>query len=217
MSAVEHVTGQLGIDHFAAAFVPLAHERLDSYFIWEHWPRAWYERYLKLNYFHFDPVVSAVRRSGQSIIWSQSLQMPRLSTKSKRIMEEARDFGLVDGLTIPLHSRTGIDGVFSVAGNRSKLSRGEVTLLEIIASRAHGHLLQAERKAERAHDEAMITKTESQCLTWCAEGKTDREIAALTGRSPRTIQAHIQNLQRKFGATNRAQLIAEAFRRGVQR
>lgn len=217
MTAVVQVTDQLGIEHFAAAFLPLAHEKLDGYFIFEHWPRAWYERYLTGNYFHVDPVVSAVRRSGRPIVWSQSLHVLNLSPKSRRIMDEARNFGLVDGVTIPLHSRHGIDGVFSVAGSRARLTQDEVTLLEIVATRAHGHLLDTENEPFQPVDDPVVTKTESQCLTLCAAGKTDREIAAIAGRSPRTIQAHIQNLQRKFGATNRAQLIAEAFRRGVQR
>jgi DNA-binding CsgD family transcriptional regulator len=66
-------------------------------------------------------------------------------------------------------------------------------------------------------DYPSITKAESECLTWCAEGKTDREIALISGRSPRTIQSHITNLQKKLGVSNRAQLVAEAFRRGLQR
>lgn len=217
MAALERATRRLGMEHFAATFLPLAHERLDSYFIWENWPGQWFDRYLKLNYFHSDPVVRLVRRSGRSVIWSQSLKLQALSSKSKRIMDEASDFGLVDGLTIPLHSQNGIDGVFSVAGRRAKLTPAEVTLLEIVATRAHRRLLDLAPTAAPPREDCSVTKTESECLTWCVSGKTDREIAAMTGRSPRTIQTHIGNLQRKLGAANRAQLVAEAFRRGLQR
>ncbi|EJL56643.1 response regulator containing a CheY-like receiver domain and an HTH DNA-binding domain [Rhizobium sp. CF122] len=217
MAALERATRRLGMEHFAATFLPLAHERLDSYFIWENWPGQWFDRYLKLNYFHSDPVVRLVRRSGRSVIWSQSLKLQALPSKSKRIMDEASDFGLVDGLTIPLHSQNGMDGVFSVAGRRAKLTPAEVTLLEIVATRAHRRLLDLAPSAAPPREDCTVTKAESECLTWCVSGKTDREIAAMTGRSPRTIQTHIGNLQRKLGAANRAQLVAEAFRRGLQR
>ncbi len=217
MAALERATGELGIEHFAAAFLPLAHERLDAYFIWEKWPRRWFDRYLKYNYFHSDPVVHFVRQSGRSIIWSKSLKLQALPSRSKRIMDEASDFGLIDGLTIPLHSRTGISGVFSVAGRGPKLRPPEIALLEIIATRAHQRLLDLAPPPARPREDLTITKTESECLTWCASGKTDREIGRLTGRSPRTIQVHLGNLQRKLGVTNRAQLIAEAFRNGLQR
>jgi len=217
MAAVEGATCQLGVEHFAAAFLPLVHERLDSYFIWENWPSPWFDRYLKCNYFHSDPVVRFVRLSGRPMIWSQSLKLQHLSSKSKRIMDEASDFGLVDGVTIPLHSQHGIAGVFSVAGRRPKLTPQEVTLLEFVATHAHRRLLDLAASPVRPSEDLTVTRTESQCLTLCASGKTDREIGTLTGRSPRTIQAHIHNLQRKLGATNRARLIAEAFRRGLLR
>jgi len=217
MAALERATGRLGMEHFAATFLPLPHERLDTYFIWENWPGQWFERYLKLNYFHADPVVRFIRRSGRSVIWSQSLKLQALPSKSKRIMDEASDFGLVDGLTIPLHSQNGIDGVFSVAGRRARLTPPEVTLLEIVATRAHRRLLDLAPSPEPPREDLTVTKTESECLTWCVAGKTDKEIGAMTGRSPRTIQTHIGNLQRKLGVANRAELVAEAFRRGFQR
>ncbi|OWW02336.1 response regulator [Rhizobium sp. R72] len=217
MAAVEGATRQLGVEHFAAAFLPLAHERLDSYFIGENWPSPWFERYLKLNYFHADPVVRFVRLSGRPMVWSKSLKLQNLSSKSRRIMDEASDFGLVDGVTIPLHSQHGMAGVFSVAGRRPKLTPQEVTLLEFVATHAHRRLLALAALPVRPLEDLAVTKTESECLTWCASGKTDREIGAMSGRSPRTIQAHIRNLQRKLGAANRAELMAEAFRRGLLR
>ena len=217
MNALLDVTGRLGIDFFAAAFVPLPHERLDPYFIWDHWPPGWFARYLKLNYFHIDPVVRTLRRTGRSVLWSQSLQTQTLPAKARRVMDEAKDYGLIDGLTIPLFSRSGMAGIFSLGGRRIKLTSAEIALLEIVATRAHGHLLEARGSDDSLEAEPYVTKTESLCLTWCSEGKTDREIAQITGRSPRTVQAHIRNLQLKLGAHNRAQLVAEAFRRGLQR
>ena len=132
-------------------------------------------------------------------------------------MDEARDFGLAEGLTIPLHSKTGLDGLFSVAGLREPLSLQESRIFQIVAASAHARLLGLSALRTIPESSVHITKSESECLTWCASGKTDREIGRITGRSPRTVQAHIVNLQRKLSVANRAQLIAEAFRHGLQR
>lgn len=217
VGAVERVTCHLGMNHFAMAFLPLAHERLDSYFVWERWPRGWFERYLALNYFHADPVAHYVRQTGQPAVWSKALDNRVLSSKARKIMSEAGEFGLVDGLTIPLYSRVGVNGLFSVAGTREPMEPLEVQLFSIVASTAHARLLGWTAPSHCVLPEIFITKRESEFLSLCAAGKTDREIGEFTGRSQRTVQAHIRNLQKKLSAVNRAQLIAEAFRQGWQR
>lgn len=218
LRGIERVTSYLGIDFVAMACLPLPHERVDKFFVWQQWPKAWSERYLKLNYFHADPVANLVRQTGQSVIWSKALNQRALPTKAKRIMAEARDFGLIDGVTIPLHSLpTGHEAIFSVAGARKAMTRQETKLLELVADRAYRRLNELEPIRRPPGIQPHITKSESECLTLCVAGKTDREIGRLTGRSPRTVQGHIRSLQRKLSAVNRAQLVAEAFRRGLQR
>ncbi len=217
LGAVETVSRQLGIDHFAMALFPLAHETLDDFFIWERWPSAWRERYLKYNYFQSDPVVHLVRASDLPIVWSKSIRIQSLEKKSKRVMYEAGEFGLLDGVTIPLHSRRGLDGLFSAGGRREPMRPGEVHLLQVVAESAHRRLRELNSPLLSHLENLNITRSESECLTLCAAGKTDREIGKVTRRSPRTVQAHLRNIQQKLGASNRAQLIAEAFRRGLQR
>jgi LuxR family quorum sensing-dependent transcriptional regulator len=215
--SIERVNEHLGMKYFAMAFLPLAHERLDNYLVWERWPRDWLNRYLNQNYFHADPVANHARQSGSPVHWSRSLPRQSPGSKGKRIMDEARDFGLAEGLTIPLHSKTGLDGLFSVAGLREPLSLQESRIFQIVAASAHARLLGLSAPRIIPEPGVHITRSESECLTWCAAGKTDREIGQITGRSPRTVQAHIANLQRKLSVVNRAQLIAEAFRHGLQR
>jgi len=60
--AMEKVSHQLGIDYFAMALLPLAHERLDS-LVWQHWPDGWLNRYLQNNY--FPPIQSSASSAQQ--------------------------------------------------------------------------------------------------------------------------------------------------------
>jgi LuxR family transcriptional regulator, quorum-sensing system regulator BjaR1 len=217
VKSLERATAHLGIDHFVVASLPLPHEKLDGYFIWQRWPKGWFDRYLKLDYFHADPVANLVRQTGRPVIWSKALQLRNLPAKARRIMAEAAEFGLVDGLTIPMHSTAGAKGIFSFAGTRHVLSSQESRVLQIIAESADRRLNEIDTVEQTPDPVPHITKAESECLTWCVAGKTDREIAKLTGRSPLTVRDHIINLERKLSVVNRPQLIAEAFRRGLQR
>jgi LuxR family quorum sensing-dependent transcriptional regulator len=97
------------------------------------------------------------------------------------------------------------------------MKQWEIDLLQIVAENVHRRLLDLGPTPPKTYDDLHVTRSESECLTLCSAGKTDKEIGAITHRSQRTVQAHLQNLQRKLGAANRAQLIAEAFRRGLQR
>jgi DNA-binding CsgD family transcriptional regulator len=48
-----------------------------------------------------------------------------------------------------------------------------------------------------------LTPREADVLFWMTEGKQNREIAAILGRSLETIQEHVANLVRKLGQENR--------------
>ncbi|OWK24273.1 response regulator [Rhizobium yanglingense] len=214
---VGKVVTELGFECFVMAALPLRHERLEGCFLLNGWPREWFERYLRNNYIHRDPVVDLVKRNDKPIIWSKAIDDRGLTPKARQIMKEAARFGLVDGLTIPLHSNAGLDGVFSLVGPRLDISVEENNLLQIVASSAYARLLDLKGIKIKVRKPVSVTRSESECLAWCVAGKTDLEIGRITGRSQRTVQDHLQNLQRKLQAKNRAQLIAEAFRQGLQR
>ncbi|WP_244914833.1 helix-turn-helix transcriptional regulator [Rhizobium sullae] len=214
---VAKVVMELGFESFAMAALPLRHERLEGRFLLNGWPREWFERYLRNNYIHRDPVVDLVRQNDKPIIWSKAIDHRGLAPKARQIMKEAAQFGLVDGLTIPLHSTAGLDGVFSVSGPRLDISTEENNLLRIVAASAFARLLDLKGIKNKIRKPVAVTRSESECLAWCVAGKTDLEIGRITGRSQRTVQIHLRNLQQKLQAKNRAQLIAEAFRQGLQR
>lgn len=48
-----------------------------------------------------------------------------------------------------------------------------------------------------------LTRREAEILGWLGEGKTNVEIAALLGISPRTVEKHCENLFAKLGVENR--------------
>ena len=59
---------------------------------------------------------------------------------------------------------------------------------------------------------ATLTKTERTVATLVAEGLRNREVAARLFVSVETVQTHLKNIFKKFGATSRSQVILEVLR-----
>jgi DNA-binding CsgD family transcriptional regulator len=76
-----------------------------------------------------------------------------------------------------------------------------VVLVEARSARA--------REALRCHG---LTARESEVLWWVTEGKTNREIGIILGRSPRTVQIHLNNVFRKLGVETRTAAATLALR-----
>jgi len=79
----------------------------------------------------------------------------------------------------------------------------------------------AHRETARANAElgagapALLTAHQARVLRLVAEGKTYKEIGAALGRSWRTVNNTVEKLRVKFEVASRAELVAEATRRGV--
>ena len=57
--------------------------------------------------------------------------------------------------------------------------------------------------ALRASPAGALTPREREVLRWLAAGKTDRDIGAILGISPRTVHKHLQHIYEKLGVETR--------------
>jgi DNA-binding NarL/FixJ family response regulator len=57
-----------------------------------------------------------------------------------------------------------------------------------------------------------ITSREAEVLLWLSRGKSNRDIAAILGLSPRTVNKHLEQMFEKLGVENRASATALAVR-----
>lgn len=63
--------------------------------------------------------------------------------------------------------------------------------------------------------EPRLTPRETEVLRLVAQGKTNREIAALLGISPKTVSVHRSNLMAKLGLHSGVDLVRYAIRKGL--
>ena len=73
----------------------------------------------------------------------------------------------------------------------------------------------AQEGARAAAVGKILSRREQEVLGHVLSGKTSREIGELIGLSARTVEFHRANVMGKLGATNLAELVANARRRGV--
>jgi len=60
-----------------------------------------------------------------------------------------------------------------------------------------------------------LSAREIQVVTLIAEGKTNKQIGNELGLSEYTIKSHLDRIGSVFGARDRAQIVAIAFRKGL--
>ncbi len=101
-------------------------------------PQEYIDRYKEKNYLVRDPLVTELRTSVQPYSWNDVRKRRKLSRAEASIMDEGRDFGVKDGIIIPIVTLSGSLSVFSPAGSSPDLSqRARSALLKSSASTAN--------------------------------------------------------------------------------
>jgi two-component system response regulator NreC len=73
--------------------------------------------------------------------------------------------------------------------------------------------LMRERRVQDSYD--MLTEREREVLQLLAEGKSNKEVAAVLNVSPYTVETHRTNLMQKLGLHNTAEIVLYAVRKAI--
>lgn len=181
------------------------------------YPDDWLDRYWREQYFAIDPVIAHCTKKLLPIAWHELT--PGSLPASRRMMNEAGEFGLRSGVSVPVHGPRGELGILSFASSHRARSED----LERAKPAVHllaGYVHEAVRRAFDVDDDDVqvpLSTREQDCLRWAAEGKTSWEIGQLCTISERTVNFHLDNAVRKLGAQSRQHAIAKAILTGTLR
>lgn len=173
-------------------------------------PIEWGKRYFQRNYLESDPTIHHVRQYDSMLNWDHQNKCTSLSTRSL-VMDEARDFGLKQGVTIPHLSFDGIRIGASFSGSRMDTSVHAVSYLNVLSAMALMRAL-CLSKNKRCEN---LSPRERECLLWVADGKSDWDISTILGISQKTVEKHLSNCRQKLNAVNRSQAVVRAFQHGI--
>jgi len=114
-------------------------------------------------------------------------------------------------LTVPVHMHLGQVGLVGFVSERSDIDFSERSEYLVALSRtflcSYVQVTSVERYRQHC---APLTDREVECLAWAFDGKTDRDIAKIIGRSYATVRFYISKSADKLGTVNRAQTLAKA-------
>ena len=180
------------------------------------YPSEWRQRYLKKCYHFIDPVVIEGKRSTSPYLWGGNQYIRTLHAKQRIFFAEARAFGIVFGLTIPIYGPDGECSLFSVSSDLNafmfqELINETTASIQLLALQAHTVAAEYLVETLDKNPETPLTDRERECLLWTAQGKTSWEISQIIGRSTATVNYHLQKSMRKLEACNKVQAAFKAY------
>jgi DNA-binding CsgD family transcriptional regulator len=161
------------------------------------------------RYFHDHPLVRAHGRNPGAVTRRISdLVADHAFHETPLYNDYYRPIGIQHAMAVPIYvdGRLLVSFVFNRAG--SGFRARELELAEAV--RPHlANLYRLGGSIPRAA-ETPLTAREREVLEWVAAGKTNRDIAAILGAKPRTIEKHLERIYEKLGVETRTAAAARA-------
>jgi LuxR family transcriptional regulator, quorum-sensing system regulator BjaR1 len=203
--------GRYGFTSFLVAGLPVRSDHLDAYILLNNWPPQWHRRYIEANHYRDDPCVRHCFATAAPFGWSE-LAPARLGVRQRRVMREAAECGLVEGLCVPLHDPGGFRSLVTMAGERVELPAASRPLVHLTSLYAYGAAERIGRERGRMQEHGRLTEREREVLRWIAAGKTAWDIGQILGIAELTVKDHLRNVRRKLGTSNSVHSVVEALR-----
>lgn len=210
------VTPSLGFDQFAlVSHVDLVGPPRDAMVITSY-HEGWIERSLLRNYYADDPVHAASTKTVTAFLWSVIPAMIRMTKRQQQILEEAKPFGLREGLTIPVQAPGEYRGTCSFGGKNSVTLdadlRGAAQLVGMFAFEAARRLQRARwAPGTQIPEIPTLSQRELDCIALVACGKGNSEIGGILKISPNTVRQYIDEAMRKYDVYKRTELVVRAL------
>jgi len=189
-----------------------------------HWqtsnfPDDWMAHYKEHEFHTIDPVFQLILSKPGAFFWSQAIpelsRIPRFETQSmdnsRNMMHQAEDAGLADGIGVSFVNAWGEVAGLGISRSHSDSGQDVRSLADIYLLSAVFH--EKYLSFYDTRELPSLTQREKDVLCWSASGKTDWEIAEITGISRATVRFHWNNIFRKMGVNNKMSATVNAVRR----
>ncbi len=176
------------------------------------YPANWVAHYVRNHYERLDPVILQALQNPEPFQWGLGLSTTRLSSAQNELFDEASQFGIRFGFTVPIHDGHGPVAALTFACNQRNVPfENRVTsnarVLQLMAMYFHAH---ARRRLMRENRIGVtsLSPREFECLEWAALGKSSWEIGQILGISRHTVASYLDNAKEKLGVRTIVQAAA---------
>lgn len=205
----EHIVYSLVTNHSSL-------NRIAEHGIRRTYPEAWMNHYMSNEYFPNDPVCHESLKSKDPFTWTGMCNSRELKPIEQKIMNEATEFNLVEGIALPLHGHHHELAVVGLACETLDINTEKSALHLLRAYASQFHIAYSEYAPPSEFIETIkLTPREKEILLWAAEGKSDPVIADILNISYATVRFHMANIFKKLDANERTFAVVKALRLGL--
>ena len=207
--AVQPVFAALGYPWFAAASFFNAERKPLTRVLLGHFHPEWAERYTSRNYSSQSQISQELLNCSSPYSWSEVIKRREIRPSQRRIWDEAREFGITDGLFVPVSWGNGSYSAVVLGGTRPPVDDpAHRTMAEVVAAYygQHGRRLCGKQRPNRS-----LSPRQRDCLTWVALGKSSMDIGEILGISVETVNEYVAGACSKLGVRTRTQAVLEAI------
>jgi LuxR family quorum-sensing system transcriptional regulator CciR len=178
------------------------------------YPREWVQLYSELRLHCIDPVFKRADQSVLPFSWDAPDFAASVSPTQRRILKEARRFGIEHGYTIPIYSpraHAHLRASCSLIPEALPIHPYSAFAAQLMT----GYLFES---AARVHgipcataELPALSRRQRECLELAAQGKSDWAIARLMNLRETTVHNYIENAKRRFQVATRVQAVVHAL------
>lgn len=171
---------------------------------------AWHKYYLEQHYADVDKTLESVNKDVLPLFWDVYAQLKiAKNNREKRLRQESIKYGINQGLSIPVYGPNQDFATLTLHQRKSEsclMNYKRYQFEWLSAAQIFYHYI---KKILNLYNPPLVTnrltKRELQCLSFTAQSWRVEEIAAELKISPRTVNFHIQNANKKLGVNNKYQ------------
>jgi len=177
------------------------------------YPGEWINMYAARELYKQDPVVLYNCENFKTYFWSEAIRA-YADSPQVTVMNMAGDFGLRHGLAGGLGQKeNNLASLFSFSSDTNRFKNRHREILDLLMPHIHQALSRVNSPSKKRREN--LSAREKEVLRWMMEGKTNWEISMILNISERTVKFHVQNIERKLEAVNKAHAIALAMDSGL--
>lgn len=184
--------------------------------VMKNYSEDWMKHYVEKDYEKIDPVPKYSFVTNKPFTWDNLINSLDLSNIELKVMNEAQEAKLLDGIGVPLYGINGEIAGIGLASSTGGTAVDQNMLCKIRAMSFQFHLAYTEKEQETNDIKNVhLTNREKEILLWAAEGKSDPMIAEIIGISYPTVRFHMNNIFKKLNANERTFAVVKAIRHGL--
>lgn len=195
-------TTAAALDLQCFAYLALPGSHLEQPRLISTYPEAWTSHYIESRYQRIDPVIVETLHNREPFRWGTGFGSQCPSSAQQQLLDEAAQYGIKFGLTVPIHDGRGpIAALTFAADQRSRsfelcIDKHE-RVLQLMALYFHAQV-RRRLKSDRKVGDVVLSPREYECLDWASRGKSAWEIGQILNLSRHTVVSYLDAAKRKL-------------------